>query len=64
MNKYSTPRIQPTRIQRTLCIQQTDKNPRFVFFSFFDSLKISCIKQTNLRPIPQFNKLQVLENPL
>ena len=33
------------------------------FFSFFDSCKIPCIKQTNLRPVLGFNELQVLANP-
>ena len=45
------------RLKKTPCIQQTEKNTRF--FPFFDSHKVSCIKQITIRLILESEKTQV-----
>ena len=44
---YSAPQIKQTGTQTIPCIQVTGKHP--LYFPFFGVLKMSCLKQTNLR---------------
>ena len=44
----------------TNTLHSTNRVKSPAFFPFLDSLKIPCIKQTNLRPVLGFNELQVL----